>query len=51
MFTLRPTKKSTTMTKTMESLSLQYLHTPQIKNEGQNLRLYRKQELRRQHTL
>jgi hypothetical protein len=29
------------------SLSLQNLHTPQIKNEGRNLRLSRKQELRR----
>jgi hypothetical protein len=42
---MRPTKKSTTMTKTMDSLSLQNLHIPQIKNEEQNLRHSRKQEL------
>jgi hypothetical protein len=45
------TKKSTTMTKTTESLSLQNLHISHIKNEEQYLRLSRKQELRRQHML
>jgi hypothetical protein len=44
-------KKSTTMTKTTESLSLQNLHIPQIKNEEQNLRLSKRLELRRQHIL
>jgi hypothetical protein len=39
------------MMKTTESLSLQNLHTPQIKNEEQNLRLSKRQELRRQHIL
>jgi hypothetical protein len=48
---MRPTKKSTIMMKTTESLSLQNLHTLQIKNEGRNSRLFRKQELRREHTL
>jgi hypothetical protein len=36
---------------TMQSLSLQNLHIPQIKNEEQNLRLSRRQELRKQHIL
>jgi hypothetical protein len=39
------------MKKTKESLSLQNLHKPQIKNGGQNLRLSRRQELRKQHIL
>jgi hypothetical protein len=51
MFPVRLTKKSTIMTKTTESLSLQNLRTPQIKNEGKTSRLYRKEELRRHHTL
>jgi hypothetical protein len=51
MFPLRPTNKSTTMMKTTESLSLQNLDTPQIKNEGKKWRLSRRQELRRQHML
>jgi hypothetical protein len=50
-FPLRLIKKGTTMTKTTESLSLQSLHIPQIKNEEQHLRLSRRQELRRQHIL
>jgi hypothetical protein len=47
----RPTKRSTIMMKTTESLTFQNLRTSQIKNEGKNTRLSRKQELRRQHTL
>jgi hypothetical protein len=47
----RPTKRSTIMMKTTKSLTFQNLHTSQIKNEEQNSRLSRKQELRRQHTL
>jgi hypothetical protein len=39
------------MMKTTESLSLQNLDTPQIKNEGKKWRLSRRQELRRQHML
>jgi hypothetical protein len=39
------------MMKTMESFTLWNLRTSQIKNEGQNSRLSRKQGLRRQHTL
>jgi hypothetical protein len=51
MHQLRPTKKTITMNKTTESLSLQNLHRPQTKNGGQNLRLFRRQELRKQHML
>jgi hypothetical protein len=47
----RPTKRSTIMMKTTKSLTFQNLHTSQIKNEEQNSRLSRKQELRRQHRL
>jgi hypothetical protein len=39
------------MNKTTESLSLQNLHRTQIKNGGQNLRLFRRKELRKQHIL
>jgi hypothetical protein len=34
MFSLRPTKKSTIMTKTTESLALQNLCTSQVKKKG-----------------
>jgi hypothetical protein len=39
------------MMKTTESLTLLNLRTSQTKNEEKNLRLSRKKELRRQHTL
>jgi hypothetical protein len=51
MFPLRPTKRSTIMMKITESLTFQILRTSLIKNEEQNSRLSRKEELRRQHTL
>jgi hypothetical protein len=38
------------MSKAMKSLSPLNLQTSQIRNEEQNLKLYWKQELRRQHT-
>jgi hypothetical protein len=43
-------KKSTTMLRAMESLSPLNLQTSQNRNEEQNLRLSKEQELRRQHT-
>jgi hypothetical protein len=44
-------EKIITMNKTTKSLSLPNLHKPQIKNGGKNLRLLKRQELRKQHIL
>jgi hypothetical protein len=49
--TMRPTQKIFTLEKTMEFLLPQNLHKSQIKKGGQNLRLFRRQELRKQHIL
>jgi hypothetical protein len=49
-FPLRPIQKTTTKTKTTESLTFLNVQTSQIRNEEQNSRPSKEQELRRQTT-